>query len=380
MQTLQSELEGLTKQAALIDQILRLDRLNGGNGGESLKLLTRDLVYKLVEHSETEAGDAVWDLEAVLDRISLTPKELMKIDNSIKKMTGNLLVDIMQMIKSEFKLSIGDDTEADTSTLMLDMLPIPSQRKLQRWVEARAGKGGKAKGGVGDMGGVGGKKGSLKKQRKDAVKKETGAVKKESDQSARRPTATFVYRQHVLVEWKAEDDMSPATDDDRFECKVIANRDTTPGTFRVQYKDDSDKKGRYTGDIENNVPEHRIRAVRKKTPVRKRKAAAVEEVTSSEGGGGDSAMDIEPVASCGAAVPSSTVPSITALGAEDTGALDGCEPDQPKRQCQRASPYSGLGLGSDSDSDSDSDEEGNGPIKFDGNPNALDPYGCCYGP
>ena len=140
----------------------------------------------------------------------------------------------MQMIKSEFKLSIGDDTEADTSTLMLDMLPIPSQRKLQRWVEARAGKGGKAKGGVGDMGGVGGKKGSLKKQRKDAVKKETGAVKKESDQSARRPTATFVYRQHVLVEWKAEDDMSPATDDDWFECKVIANRDTTPGTFRVQ--------------------------------------------------------------------------------------------------------------------------------------------------
>ena len=133
----------------------------------------------------------------------------------------------MQMIKSEFKLSIDDDTEADTSTLMLHMLPIPSQRKLQRWVEARAGKGDKAKGGVGDMGGVGGKKGSLKKQRK-------GAVKKESDQSTRRPTATFVYRQHVRVEWKAEDDTSPVTADDWFECKVIANRDTTPGTFRVQ--------------------------------------------------------------------------------------------------------------------------------------------------
>ena len=99
------------------------------------------------------------------------------------QMKGHVLSDVMQVMTAEFDLSLArdddtKDTKADASTLVLDMLPIPSQRKLQRWVEARGGKDGKGDmDGADGVDGVGKKAGASKKQRKTGVKKEKKEVK-----------------------------------------------------------------------------------------------------------------------------------------------------------------------------------------------------------
>jgi len=247
-------------------------------------------VLEIIARPEAQFWDAdqTWDVEAILDEIPLSPDELDGLNETVGQLEGHLLAKIMHVIEEEFKRT-GLVKMEDASSVVLSMLSIPSQRKLQRWLEANVGKRSKR---TQTMGGGDNKnirrlsavpaahlrnprdmsyrdlqseckrRGLPATGKKDellgrlavgerALEVDTSPVVSSSIGTigsakakigGRDPNARFKYRQQAVVFWKAEDDSSPPNDNDYYDVIVRMNKDTKEGTYRVQYKAAGDKK------------------------------------------------------------------------------------------------------------------------------------------
>mmetsp|Transcript_11766 Transcript_11766/g.20681 ORF Transcript_11766/g.20681 Transcript_11766/m.20681 type:complete len:449 (+) Transcript_11766:75-1421(+) len=403
------------KQMQVNMYIIQLQRLAGSID------LNRDLILEIIARPEAQFWDAdqTWDVEAILDEIPLSPDELDGLNETVGQLEGHLLAKIMHVIEEEFKRT-GLVKMEDASSVVLSMLSIPSQRKLQRWLEANVGKRSKR---TQTMGGGDNKnirrlsavpaahlrnprdmsyrdlqseckrRGLPATGKKDellgrlavgerALEVDTSPVVSSSIGTigsakakigGRDPNARFKYRQQAVVFWKAEDDSSPPNDNDYYDVIVRMNKDTKEGTYRVQYKAAGDKKNEYTGEIENNVEEQFLQPVMRKKPMRKRTATMMEGCSQEAGHIG--VIDTDDMLMM-ATPPLITTSSIGGLTADDSGALV-ADDHQAKRVRQSEPDCASV---SDPDSDFDSDnEDGAHPLKFHGNPDALDSCGCRHG-
>lgn len=462
---MQADINAYCIQTSVSMGVQQLQRLAGTSN------LDRAQVLKIVGSPEADFWE--WDVEAVLDVIPLSQSEHEQLNSAISKLEGHVVADVMKIMESTIEQT-GLDEYHSASSVTLDMLPIPTQRKLQRWVEDNTGKRGLTKVGVAKSKislpaaselkamnyrelqaeckrrglRCGKKQEMLDRLAADSFSRRVADVDTDIEANTAilsekvenqvmpvqsttsgagaskrnaRVAKTFRYRQEVFVFWKDENDQSPPNDSDWYPAIVTGNMKKDPteeGKYRIQYQAEGNKKGQYTGEYENNVEERFLRPVMRKAMRKaKRKAAKQEPV---EGLMGMEMMDYEATEPQGAQ-EMATLPPTTSMAALAADITYGVEDNKHsiKRQCQvfappvllsayphfPISPVVPVAPGStrndssnspcvklplvikresEADSDSDSDcysehEDGPGPLKFRGNPDALDSYGCRHG-